>query len=63
MINNADIYENDLIKDYGQDVLNILLTDYSVTAAKADGRTHNIFWQQMITKNLVMPMVSSMKLV
>lgn len=41
---NVDINESEILNDLGQDVLDILLTDYSVTAYKDDGRTHHIFW-------------------
>lgn len=44
MTNEVDIKENNLLEEYGQDILNILLTDRSVTAYKNDGTTHHIFW-------------------
>lgn len=44
MSNDVDILETDVVKDWGKDVMEILLTDRSVTAAKNDGKTHHIFW-------------------
>lgn len=39
-----DIFNNDIIKDFGRDALELLLVDQSVTVAKNDGKTHHIFW-------------------
>ncbi len=44
MANDFDIITYNLTEDYGQDVLNVLLTDRSVTQYKNDGMTHHIFW-------------------
>ena len=44
MTNEIDIKENKLLEEYGIEVLNILLTDHSVTEYKNDGLTHHIFW-------------------
>lgn len=39
-----DIFNNDIIKDFGRDALELLPVDQSVTVAKNDGKTHHIFW-------------------
>lgn len=44
MTNKVDINEYNLLKGYAQDVLDILLTDRSVTKYKNDGSVHHIFW-------------------
>lgn len=44
MPDNSEIFDNDILGDYGRDVLETLLVDHSVTTAKNDGRTHHIFW-------------------
>lgn len=44
MPDNSEKFDNDILGDYGRDVLETLLVDHSVTTAKNDGRTHHIFW-------------------
>ena len=44
MPDNSEIFDNDILGDYGHDVLEALLVDHSVTTAKNDGRAHHIFW-------------------
>ena len=44
MPDEVDIMENDILNDLGQEVLETLLIDRSVTAYKNDGQVHHIFW-------------------
>lgn len=44
MPDSSDILWNDIDKDYGKEILELLLVDQSVTVAKNDGKTHHIFW-------------------
>lgn len=44
MPDEVDIMENDILNDLGQEVLETLLIDRSVTAYKNDGQVHRIFW-------------------
>lgn len=44
MADEVDIIENNLLMEYGQEILDILLTDHSVTEYKNDGQIHHIFW-------------------
>lgn len=54
MPDNSEIFDNDILGDYGRDVLETLLVDHSVTTAKNDGRTHHIFGQPMTMKFVAM---------
>ncbi|MDD5821666.1 MAG: restriction endonuclease subunit M, partial [Prevotella sp.] len=44
MPDSSDILWNDIDKDYGKEILELLLVDQSVTVEKNDGKTHHIFW-------------------
>lgn len=44
MTNEVDIIENNILEEYGKEILEILLTDHSVTQYKNDGQIHHIFW-------------------